>query len=279
MEVDKYLKAQKNERWKDIVKKIFINLSIITIVGLVVFLIFREGNEYLIIYYNGDKYEIKRLDKNLFIIDVLDESFTYDDNDKLFIDDEEKSFDVLNYTFVKDVDEVRIDIYRTETDTVDEDIDYEEKTVDDNTILKGEEVVKTIGVVGKVKKVYDVTYLNDEEIDRNLKSEFIHSEAVDEVTHIGTKVIQDNKNNSSNNASNLTYENSSVPKVETPRGEGGAAGGTENKPVPKADIAEPNKIGAFANEAACEEYGEDNYLEHRCLPQSDGSFNIIGINN
>ncbi|MGG4179292.1 G5 domain-containing protein [Virgibacillus pantothenticus] len=71
-----------------------------------------------------------------------------------------------------------------------EEIPYETKEKEDPTLDKGEKVVKQEGVAGEKTITYNVTYVNGEEVDREIASEEITVEPVDEIILIGTKVTE-----------------------------------------------------------------------------------------
>lgn len=68
-----------------------------------------------------------------------------------------------------------------------EKIPYETKEEDDPTLLDGETKVKQEGKEGKKDIVYEVTYKNGKEINREVVSEEVTKEAVDEIILVGTK--------------------------------------------------------------------------------------------
>ncbi len=87
-------------------------------------------------------------------------------------------------------------LYKEETKQVQEveDIDFKTETVNSDELFEGEEKITQEGTVGKKEKVYNVTYLDDEEESRELVSENITVEPVNQIKEVGTKkkeVIQE----------------------------------------------------------------------------------------
>ena len=68
-----------------------------------------------------------------------------------------------------------------------EKIPYESERKDDPTLLKGQEVIEQIGVQGEKKIIYEVKYVNEEEINRSIISEVIIKKSIKEIIKIGTR--------------------------------------------------------------------------------------------
>lgn len=69
---------------------------------------------------------------------------------------------------------------------LEEEIPFETKKVEDNTMAKGKTAVDVKGVPGKKRVVADITYLNDAETAREVLSEEVLTEPVTEVVRVGT---------------------------------------------------------------------------------------------
>lgn len=67
-------------------------------------------------------------------------------------------------------------------------IPFTEKTIEDNTLLKGETKVSKEGADGEKQVVWEVTYTNGKETSRKIKSEKVIKPAVDKIIAIGTYV-------------------------------------------------------------------------------------------
>lgn len=80
-------------------------------------------------------------------------------------------------------------IEHTVTETKTENINFETKTVSDNSIEYGKTVVRNEGSYGEKTLTYDVTYKGDEEISRKLVKEEITKKPVTKVIAKGTKII------------------------------------------------------------------------------------------
>lgn len=102
----------------------------------------------------------------------------------------------------------------TETST----IPFSKTTVDDNTLAQGTTKVTTAGVDGITTKTYTVTYIDDKETARSLKSEIVTTQPVTEVTNIGTYVAP--KQNCDSN-----YSNACVPIASDVDCSGGSGNG------------------------------------------------------
>lgn len=74
------------------------------------------------------------------------------------------------------------------TVTEEREIDFTRTTIDDPDRDKGEQAIITEGVVGVLETTYAVTTLDGEEIAREMVSERVSVEPIDEVTAIGTRV-------------------------------------------------------------------------------------------
>lgn len=80
-----------------------------------------------------------------------------------------------------------------------EEIPYESIREEDPSLPKGEEVVGQVGVVGEKVVTYQVTYVNGEEVSREVKSEEITIEPVNEIIKVGTKVDESNEGSEGEN--------------------------------------------------------------------------------
>lgn len=67
-------------------------------------------------------------------------------------------------------------------------IPFTEKTVEDNTVLKGETRVIQEGADGEKQVIWEVTYTNGKETSRKIKSEKITQKPTEKITAIGTFV-------------------------------------------------------------------------------------------
>jgi hypothetical protein len=74
----------------------------------------------------------------------------------------------------------------TRTVTENEEIPFEEVTVEDASLREGTDEVRTEGVPGELTVTYEVTIVDGEETGRRQVSEEVTREPVDEVTAIGT---------------------------------------------------------------------------------------------
>ena len=78
---------------------------------------------------------------------------------------------------------------RTATETRKETIPFETKTVNDDTVEYGKTIVKTEGINGEKTYTYNVTYMGEKEISRELVKEEITKQPVAKVIANGTKII------------------------------------------------------------------------------------------
>ena len=79
------------------------------------------------------------------------------------------------------------------TDVVEEPISYAVVTKKDNSLEKGKEKVERAGEEGKVEKHYEVILENGKEVSRELKKTDTVKDSVNKVVAVGTKVIQQPK--------------------------------------------------------------------------------------
>lgn len=70
-----------------------------------------------------------------------------------------------------------------------EDIEFETKTVDDNTIEYGQAIVRTEGVRGEKTYIYDITYKGDKEISRKLIKEEVTKQPIARIIARGIRVV------------------------------------------------------------------------------------------
>lgn len=68
---------------------------------------------------------------------------------------------------------------------------YKTVEVEDDSLPKGDEKVVTPGRVGERVVTYTATMVDGEEVDREILTEIVVADAVDEVIHIGTKEVPD----------------------------------------------------------------------------------------
>lgn len=78
---------------------------------------------------------------------------------------------------------------RTVTETKKETIPFETKTVNDDTVEYGKTIVKTEGINGEKTYTYNVTYMGEKEISRELVKEEITKQPVTKVISNGTKIV------------------------------------------------------------------------------------------
>ncbi len=76
----------------------------------------------------------------------------------------------------------------TKTEFKQEDVPFELKTVDDNTLIKGTSKVTQVGVAGQRSITYEVTYTDGVETSRSEKSNIITKQPTNQVTNSGTYV-------------------------------------------------------------------------------------------
>src|SRR5699024_6805535 len=78
--------------------------------------------------------------------------------------------------------------YKEEQET--EEIPYETEEIDDPSLDPGETVVEQEGLIGKKLITYKVTYVNGEEVEREIVSEEIVDEPVAEIIRIGPPLLK-----------------------------------------------------------------------------------------
>src|SRR5699024_9668781 len=78
----------------------------------------------------------------------------------------------------------------TKEEKVETSVPFKTLKEDDPTLLKGETKVKREGVAGKKIVTYTVYYENGKEVTREIQSEEIVSQPVDEIILVGTKVVE-----------------------------------------------------------------------------------------
>src|SRR5699024_9332107 len=74
-----------------------------------------------------------------------------------------------------------------ETEEIEETIEFETETKQEDSIAKGKEEVITEGKEGTIMKTYEVVLENGQEVSRELVSEDIQEEAENHVVAVGTK--------------------------------------------------------------------------------------------
>ncbi len=116
-------------------------------------------------------------------------------------------------------------------------ISYETIEKKDPTLEKGEKVVDQVGVVGEKTITYKITYVNGEEVDREIVGEEITLEPKEEIIRIGTKVIESEEDTETGNGESEGSEEdtetgngeSEGSKEDTETGNGGSEGSEEDE--------------------------------------------------
>lgn len=100
-------------------------------------------------------------------------------------------------------EDTEIDVIRVEkvTDVIEEAVEYKTVTRKDSSLAKGKEKVLSAGKKGKVKKHYEVTLENGEEVDRKLVKEEKVSDSEDRIVAVGTKELKQTVSRSSGSKS------------------------------------------------------------------------------
>jgi uncharacterized protein YabE (DUF348 family) len=88
-----------------------------------------------------------------------------------------------------------VDVYEIKrnggsTITVEENISYDEKTVQDNNLAAGQQVVKQLGELGKKVTTYKVQFKDGKEVTRIKISEEVTKQPVSRITAVGTKISE-----------------------------------------------------------------------------------------
>lgn len=102
----------------------------------------------------------------------------------------EKKLDKVKPALDEELDQdMTISITRVEkeTDVIEENIDFETETREDNTLAKGKEKVIAEGKPGKLVKTFEITKENGKEVNRELKNEEVKEASENRVVAIGTK--------------------------------------------------------------------------------------------
>ena len=90
-------------------------------------------------------------------------------------------------------------------------IPFETEIVEDNTLLPEESYIKQEGLTGSEVTEYEITYMNGNLISKEVTSTHRIKEPTKEIKVVGTKVIQDNsKDNSNNNYQSGAVKNGNV---------------------------------------------------------------------
>ena len=80
-----------------------------------------------------------------------------------------------------------VKVQTQERETVEETISYDIDTVDDPTLLSGDRVVQSEGLVGKALAVYKVSYVNGVEVDKTAEGVTVINQPVNAVVLRGTR--------------------------------------------------------------------------------------------
>ncbi|HLQ97579.1 MAG TPA: ubiquitin-like domain-containing protein [Candidatus Dormibacteraeota bacterium] len=104
-----------------------------------------------------------------------------------------------------------------ETDIIEEMIDFETETREDDTLAKGKEKVLSEGKQGTLVKTFEVTKENGKEVDRELKDEEIKTASENRVVAIGTKEPEPPKQDLVTLGSKTETKSSSNKSSETPK--------------------------------------------------------------
>ena len=104
-----------------------------------------------------------------------------------------------------------------ETDIIEEMIDFETETREDDTLAKGKEKVLSEGKQGTLVKTFEVTKENGKEVDRKLKDEEIKTASENRVVAIGTKEPEPPKQDLVTLASKTEKKSSNNKSSEAPK--------------------------------------------------------------
>ncbi|MCR6112621.1 G5 domain-containing protein [Bacillus sp. A301a_S52] len=144
-----------------------------------------------------------------------------------------------------------------------EEIPYETIKKEDPTLKKGEEVVEQEGVPGEKVITYEVTYANDEEIQRVVISEEITNEPVNKIIRIGTKVDESNEGSEGENGSDPEDGDSSEgEKGSDPENGDGSEGEKGSDPE--------NGDGSEGEKGSDPEDGDSSEETTQVFPKEDG---------
>lgn len=194
-------------------KKVMVSMLVavsILIVSLSGYWIFNKDQVRLVV--KGKETKVSTF-KNT-VKDLLEENgIKYDAGDKITPSLDSK---VKDYMEVKVVDVTKEKIYEYE------EIPFEVKLIEDNTLLKGKSKVKQEGKEGKRETVYELTYEDGKLVEKNLVKREISEEVVDKIVKKGIKqeYIVASRGNSSRNKTQSNNSNS-VNQVESNNQAGG----------------------------------------------------------
>lgn len=100
---------------------------------------------------------------------------------------EDDRLNVRRTDMVKDGMAIRIQRVRVEEETVEEELKYSTRYEYSNDLFAGQEEIKTPGETGLKETVYRVTYVEGEEESREVISQAVTKEPVEEVVRTGTR--------------------------------------------------------------------------------------------
>lgn len=147
---------------------------------------------------------------------------------------------------------------------VTETIPFKTEEKEDSSMNKGETKTLTEGVEGEVVKTYEITFENGEEVDREVIAEDIIKESQNKVVAVGTKVVQQQAQATSNSGKSSAPSGGKVfTMVATAYGADckGCSGITatgmniKTSPTPKVVSVDPNVI-PLGSRVWVEGYGE-----------------------
>lgn len=147
------------------------------------------------------------------------------------------------------------------TDVVEEKTDYATVKRNDNSLSKGKEQVVESGKEGLVEKKYEVTLENGKEVGRELLSEEVKKESENQVVAVGTKEIQNTKQNTvsrgDSNTTKTLYMHATAYNwdCKTCSGSGKTATGYNLKDNPNGVIAVDPSVIPLGTKVYVEGYG------------------------
>lgn len=142
-----------------------------------------------------------------------------------------------------------VNVVRVEkrTDVVEEEIDFKTTTKKDNSLAKGKEKVIQAGEKGKIKKEYEVTLENGEEVKRTLQNEEKIKDSKDRIVAVGTKQSSKttvSRSNASSSSGKTIYMSSTAYTANCSGCSGITATGINLKKNPNVKViaVDPNVI-------------------------------------
>lgn len=184
--------------------KKMIVFSIVSMIALVIVLggYWTLNKEQVNLVVKGEELKVSTFKKTVEEL-LIEQEISYDNDDKIIPPLDTKVVDYMNIEVV----DVKQECVEEE-----EEIPFEVKTVDDNTLLKGKSKIEQEGAPGMKKLTYMLTYENGELVEKALEKEVVSINPTEKIIKNGVKeeIIVASRGETSRNQNTTYSENTGI---------------------------------------------------------------------